>query len=101
VAQPLLAPAFAQDSAADLARILRDKGITNSDLEKLESSPSAERVRALASLLEAKWLLSAAEVATVIKSPAAVTAVVQPQTPVKSPEAASTAPAVTSQTRFQ
>jgi hypothetical protein len=48
----LLTPAFAQDSVGDLARILRDKGvITSSDLEKLESTPSAERVRVLASLL--------------------------------------------------
>jgi hypothetical protein len=95
----VLATAFAQDSAADLARILREKGvITNSDLEKLESSPSAERVRVLASLLEAKGVLSATEVATVIKAPMAM-AVVQPQTPAKGPEAASPAPAVTSQNK--
>ncbi len=64
-----LEPAFTQDSAGELARILRDKGvITNSDLEKLESTPSEERVRLLASLLEVKGVLSAAEVAAVTKT---------------------------------
>src|SRR5260370_36910571 len=87
-----LEPAFTQDSAGDLARILRDKGvITNSDLEKLESSPSAERVRVLASLLEVKGVLSAAEVATVIKAPMAMAAV-QPQAPAKGPETAGRTP---------
>jgi hypothetical protein len=95
----LLASAFAQDSAGDLARILRDKGvITNSDLEKLESSPSEGRVRLLASILEMKGVLSAAEVATFIKSPTAAPAV-QPQAPAKGPETASAAPGVTSQNK--
>src|ERR1700676_2549728 len=89
----LLTPAFAQDSAGELAIILRDKGvITNSDLEKLESTPSAERVRVLASLLEVKGVLSAAEVASVTKNSA-------PQAPAKGPETAAAAPAVTSQNK--
>ena len=114
----LLTPAFAQDSVGDLARILRDKGvITNSDLEKLESTPSEERVRSLASLLEVKGVLTAAEVAVVIKNPASdgqnasarlipavytsptTAAAVQPQAPAKGPETVSTAPAVTSQSK--
>jgi hypothetical protein len=89
----LLAPAFAQDSAGDLARILRDKGvITSSDLEKLESTPSAERVRVLASLLEVKGVLSAAEVASVTKNS-------PPQAPRQGPVTADAAPAVTSQNK--
>jgi hypothetical protein len=113
-----LAPAFAQDSVGDLARILRDKGvITTSDLEKLESTPSEERVRFLASLLEVKGVLSAAEVAAVTKNPPSdrqnasvrlipavytsptTATVVQPQAPAKGPETVSTAPAVTSQSK--
>jgi hypothetical protein len=89
----LLAPAFAQDSAGDLARILRDKGvITSSDLEKLESTPSAERVRVLASLLEVKGVLSAAEVASVTKNSPT-------QAPRQGPVTADAAPAVTSQNK--
>ena len=114
----LLAPAFAQDSVGDLARLLRDKGvITNSDLEKLESTPSEERVRLLASLLEVKGVLSAAEAAIVTKNSAydgqnasvrlipaiytspTATAAVQPQAPAKGPETVSAAPAVTSQNK--
>jgi hypothetical protein len=89
----LLTPAFAQDSAGDLARILRDKGvITSADLEKLESTPGGERVRALASLLEVKGDLSAAEVASVTKNS-------PPQAPRQGPETGSAASAVTSQNR--
>ena len=48
-------PVFAQDSVGELARILRDKGvITSSELTAVESSPGQERVRLLASLLEAR-----------------------------------------------
>jgi len=65
----LLGAAFAQEPAGQLARILRDKGIiSNSDLEKLESTPSEERIRVLASLLEVKGVLSAAEAASVSKT---------------------------------
>jgi hypothetical protein len=114
----LFSQAFAQDSVGDLARILRDKGvITNSDLARLESAPSEERVRVLASLLEVKGVLSAAEAASVTKNPAydsqngsvrlipAVytapleAAAVQPQGPAKAPETVSAAPAVTSQNK--
>src|ERR1700693_2247551 len=114
----LLTPAFAQDSVGDLARILRDKGvITNSDLEKLESTPSEERVRSLAFLLEVKGVLSAAEAAAVTRNPAydgqnpsvrlipavytspTTAAAVQPQAPAKVPETQSAPPAVTSQSK--
>src|ERR1700736_1966797 len=114
----LLTPAFAQDSAGDLARILRDKGvITNAELAKLEATPSEQRVRLLASLLEVKGVLSAAEVATVIRNPAndgqnasaqlipavstspTTAAAVQPQAPAKGPETVSATPAVTSQNK--
>src|SRR3984893_13668114 len=114
----LLTPAFAQDSVGDLARILRDKGvITSSDLEKLESTPSEERVRSLASLLEVKGVLSAAEVAAVTRNPAsdgqnasvrliptvytarAEATTLQTQQPAKGPETVSTVPAVTSQSK--
>lgn len=112
----LLVPAFAQDSVGELARILRDKGvITNSDLEKLESTPSEERVHLLASLLETKGVLTPTEVASFTRNsaidgqnatarltPAAYgtsppAAVVEPQAPAKGPETQS-AP-VTSQSK--
>ena len=114
----LLARASAQESANELARILRDKGvITNSDLEKLESAPNEERVRLLASLLQVKGVLSASEAASVTKSSAydgqnasirptpavytarAEAATVQPQAPAKGPETVSAPPAVTSQSK--
>jgi hypothetical protein len=113
----LLTPAFAQDSVGDLARILRDKGvITNSDLEKIESTPSEERLRLLTSLLQVKGVLSASEAASVSKNPAydghnasvqpiptvytarTDAAAAQPQTPPKEPQTVS-APPVTSQSR--
>ena len=118
----LLAPSFAEDSALDLARILRDKGvITSSDLAALESAASADRVRLLASLLEAKGVLTGAEAARISKSPpdeiqasrviptdgtatlaaatpSAMPAAAPPQAPAKGPETNS-APPVTSQSK--
>jgi hypothetical protein len=113
----LFAPAFAQDSVDALARILRDKGvITNSDLEKLDSTPSEDRVRVLTSLLQVKGVLSATEAASVIRNatdgvqnasiqpiPAVYTArtdaaAAQPQAPPKEPQTV-TAPPVTSQSK--
>lgn len=102
-----LVPAFADDPAGELAKILRDKGvITTSDFERLQSAPSEDRVRILASLLQVKGVLSSAEVASVTRnasvplipvvyaSSSAASAVQQP--PAKGPESASTAPPVTS-----
>jgi hypothetical protein len=112
-------PTFAQDSVGELARILRDKGvITSSELTAVESSAGQERFRLLASLLEAKGVLTSAEIArlqmsstpvpvqsaslvpAVYTPPPSANAIVEPQAPPKGPETATTAPPVTSQSRF-
>jgi hypothetical protein len=112
--------AFAQDSAGELARILRDKGvITSSEFTAIESSAGQERIRLLASLLQAKGVLTSAEVArlqmntpdhvsketagVVLASytpPPSTTAAVEPQIPPQAPQTTSSAPPVTSQNKF-
>jgi hypothetical protein len=65
----LAAFAWAQDSAATLARILESKGtISPAELTQVESA--ADRTKALADLLQQKGVLSASELARVGSGPA-------------------------------
>lgn len=93
----------AQDSATALARLLADKGvISRTDLAGIESAASDERVRILASLLGAKGLLTTSEVARLADGPAHPSAAppVAQAAPKKGPEASSTTPPVTAQSKF-
>jgi hypothetical protein len=118
----LRTPLFAEDSALDLAKILRDKGvITNSDLAALEAAGGADRLRLLTSLLKTKGVLTDAEATSISQSPpdqtpaarliptvattilaaatsSATPAAAPPQAPAKGPET-NAAPPVTSQSK--
>jgi len=90
----------AQESADVLARILAEKGtISAAELARIEAAAPADRVGALAILLQQKGLLTEIEVARVAPQPAAATTAQRtPTTPRPSTEAP--APPVTAQSHF-